>query len=145
MPVTEKKYEIYTTLLSEIDSINYNYYITSIKFSRFIETIENNLLKALFNIKDIEVWTKSVVYYFSYLFKNEIKNTDLELCKKIYDFSTTNEIQKKIIANYIVENVNQIYTKSGLEYFNFSYEMEMFFFKVYTENNFFENNYLKWL
>lgn len=143
IPITEKKYEIYTTLLSEIESINYNYYITSIKFTRFIETIENNLLKALFNIRDIEVWTKSIMYYFSCLFKNEISSIDLELCKKIYAFSTTNEMQKKIIANYIVENVNQIYTKSGLEYFNFSYEMEVFFFKVYTENNLFENNYLK--
>lgn len=139
-PINDEKYKLITFLIDKLQAIHYDYYISSIKITRFIETILDDLIKNLFNLKDIDVWKASCQFYFSLLFKDKLLLFELEQCEKIYEFSKTNEIQQKITVQIIAENIDLICKKSELNYFNLGIEMEEFIFKVFTENDLFQKN-----
>ncbi len=142
-PITSSKYKLVSIIADLLEEINYDYYISSVKITRMIESIFENLLKSHFNIKDFEVWKECTFFYFSLLFQEKIKVTDFNFCEKIYAFSESNNVHRKIIANFIENNINDIYTKTQVEFFTFNTDFERFFFKVYVENDLFQNNYSK--
>jgi len=142
-PITSSKYKLISILTTLMEEIHYDYYISSIKITRLEESIYDNLLKSHFGIKDFEVWKECTSFYFSLLFNKKIMLKDFNFCKKIYDFSETNEIQRQMIANFIEKNINEIYAQNKLDYFTFNIDFEQFFFKVYVDNNLFKIHYLK--
>lgn len=137
-PITEEKYSLIKILIDELANINANYYISSIKITRFIENIYDTLIKSLFTIKDIDVWEKSVQLYFSFIFEDRFLLFELHQCEKIYEFSKTNENQQKAIVQIVAHNFELILEKSKISHFNLIHELECFIFKIFTENGLFE-------
>ncbi|MBE0391977.1 hypothetical protein [Flavobacterium sp. PL002] len=137
-PITKEKYSLIKILIDELANINANYYISSIKITRFIENIYDTLIKSLFTIKDIDVWKESVQLYFSYIFEKQFLLFELHQCEKIYEFSKTNENQQKAIVQIVAHNFELILEKSKISPLNLIQELESFIFKIFTENGLFE-------
>ena len=140
-PVSKEKYELLTELIDSLENIRYTYYISSVKITRFIESIHNNLLKSLFNIKDFDVWTTCSHFYFSQLFKDKIIDADLNFCKAIYEATNSNNQQRKVIVQFVEQNINKIVETAPGTTLNFSFDFEQFLLKVYSENDLFASNY----
>jgi hypothetical protein len=137
-PITPKKYELISFLIRELHIIDQNYYVTSNRIKRFTETILEDLIKNLYTIKDIDVWKQSVQFYFSLIFKENYFLHELAQCKKIYDYSSTNAIQQKLVVQVLENNLTLISEKSELPYFKFGIEIQEFILKIIIENDIFE-------
>lgn len=141
--IDESKYKLVKALTTEIVDFRRRYYISSPRITKLIENIYNNLVLSLFKISDFDVWQTSMQFYFSLLFEQEMYTTDIELCQSIYEHSKSNEIQKNAIARFVAQQVNAIHVKAQTDYFGFNYELEKLFFRIFIDNNLFDENYSK--
>lgn len=139
-PINLEKYALATVLIDELENINYKFYISSVKITRFIESLLDSLIKHLFNIKDIGVWQECALFYFSLIFTENIKLFELKQCEKIYEFSKTSAVKKEHIVSIIQEKINLTLKKKQIDFLNFGIDMECFILKVYLENNIFREN-----
>lgn len=137
-PITPEKYELISFLINELHIIDQNYYVTSSRIKRFSEIILEDLIKNLFTIKDMDVWKQSVHFYFSLIFKENHYTYELTQCKKIYDFSSTNAIQQKLVVEELESYLALISDKSELTYFKLGIEIEDFILKIIIDNGLFE-------
>jgi hypothetical protein len=142
-PIDDKKYKLAEILIDELEKINYDYYISSIKITRLIEGVFDSLLKTLFTLKDFEVWKHSIEFYFSNIFKDKYRIKELQFCTKIYNFSKENPLQKSAIATIVEQHVTEIYGISGLDYFSFNLELESFILNLFIENDLFKKHFNK--
>ena len=140
---TKENYQLFNFLVQELGSFNFNYYTNSTRIQKYINTIYIDLLKSVFNIKEIEEWQKSVHFYLSLIFEDKFYMQDLDFAKKIYDFSIANELQKMYVIQVIEENIEKLYKNYTEEYPLFSIELEYFILTIFSENNLFEKHATK--
>lgn len=139
--INKEKYELIKIIIVELEAINYDYYISSIKITRYIETIYGDLIKSLFNIKDFEIWKNCIEFYFELLFDEKTNDNDIQLCKQIYDNATINDLYKSTIAKFLEQRIDDIYKKTQQNFFNISFSLEKFLLKIIVENNLFDKHF----
>ncbi|WP_298143923.1 SWIM zinc finger family protein [Flavobacterium sp.] len=137
------KYKLVQARTNELVDFKRRYYISSPRVTKLIENIYNNLLLALFNIKDFEVWQTSMEFYYSLLFNNEMYTSDIELCRRIYENSKSNEIQKNAIARFVEQKFNAAHNDAQTDYLGFNDELENLFLNIFLDNDLFAKHYSK--
>ncbi len=141
--IDESKYKLVQALTNEVVDFKRRYYISSTRVTKLLENLYDNLLLSLFNINDFEVWQTSMEFYYSLLFNNQMYTSDIELCRRIYEYSKSNDIQKNAIARFVAQQFNALHIKAKTDYFGFNHELENLFLSIFLENDLFDENYSK--
>lgn len=137
--INDKTYNLLETIIDKLLKFEMDYYITSIRITRFIENLNNTLLKTIFNTKDLETWKQSVEFYFSKVFDNEIYSSyDFELVKNIYSFSEINELQRTFFIKLAEKKFTEIQHVVKDDFTRLHIDFEMFFLNIFSENKLFE-------
>ncbi|WP_026714673.1 hypothetical protein [Flavobacterium daejeonense] len=139
--INDKTYNLLETIIDELLKFEMNYNITSIRITRFIESLNNTLLKTIFNTKDLETWKQSVEFYFSKAFDHEIYSSyDFELIKNIYSFSEINELQRTYVIKLVERKFTEIQHVVKDDFTRLHVDFEMFFLNIFSENKLFEKH-----
>lgn len=138
--IDSKKYSLFITLTEQLQNFHNNYYLNSVRIIRIIDNVIDEICKNIFNIKDKEVWSSQIDFYFSKLTEDNYYYVEYNLCKRLYDLSDANLTQKNEIA-LVVEKIFQtlIHKNKGRNHLNF--DLNNFILELFIENNIFERNY----
>lgn len=129
-----ENHHFFKIIIDVLEEFNYSHNFNSTRIIKFVESLYENKLKALFNIKDINEWQKAVQYYMKIVFSEKFYQSDLDFIKKIYDFSKTNEIQKKFVVTTL-EELFIIQNQELNENYRLAFILEEFVLVVFTEND----------
>lgn len=139
--INDKTYDLLETIIYELSNFEMNYYITSVRITRFIENLYNTLLKKIFRTKELEIWEQTVEFYFSKTFDSKIYSSyDFELIKNIYSFSEINELQRSYIITLAERKFIETQHIIKNDYARLDIDFEVFFLKLFSENNLFNKH-----
>lgn len=141
--VSKENHELFITLITEIEGINYQYYTSGSRIKTLVKNITDQQLKSIFNLKDVAAWQNAVQYYAGLIFKDKFLILELDLVKKIYEFSKTNNIQNHFVVTTLEQNFNTIYENYKESFLIPIFELEHFLLNVYAESKIFESHAFK--
>jgi hypothetical protein len=141
--VSKENHELFITLITEIEGINYQYYTSGSRIKTLVKNITDQQLKSIFNLKDVAAWQNAVQYYAGLIFKDKFLILELDLVKKIYEFSKTNDIQNHFVVTTLEQNFNTIYENYKESFLIPIFELEHFLLNVYAESKIFESHAFK--
>jgi len=141
--VSKENHELFTTLITEIEGINYQFYTSGSRIKTLVKNVTGEQLKSVFNLKDVAAWQNAVQFYSNLLFQDKFLVLELNLVKSIYDFSKTNEYQQQFVVTALEQNFNILY-ENNKEFFSLTvFELEHFLLNVFSENKLFEKHVSK--
>jgi hypothetical protein len=138
--VSKENHELFTSLITELEGINYEYYTSSSRINTLIKNISELQLKAIFNLKDVAAWQNAVQFYSNLLFQDKFLVLELNLVKNIYDFSKVNETQQQFVVTNLEQNFNTLYENCKKSFSLPIFELEHFLLNVFSENKIFEQH-----
>lgn len=141
--VSKENHELFTSLIIELEGINYEYYTSSSRINTLIKNISELQLKAIFNLKDVAAWQNAVQFYCNLLFQDNFLLLELNLVKNIYDFSKINETQQQFVVTTLKQNFNTLHEKYKEYLFLPEFELDHFLLTVFSENKLFERHLTK--
>ena len=141
--VSKENHELFITLITEIEGINYQYYTSGSRIKTLVKNITDQQLKSIFNLKDVAAWQNAVQYYAGLIFKDKFLILELDLVKKIYEFSKTNDVQNHFVVTTLEQNFNTIYENYKESFLIPIFELEHFLLNVYAESKIFESHAFK--
>jgi hypothetical protein len=141
--VSKENHELFIHLITEIEGINYQYYTSGSRIKTLVKNITDQQLKSIFNLKDVAAWQNAVQYYAGLIFKDKFLILELDLVKKIYEFSKTNDIQNHFVVTTLEQNFNTIYENYKESFLIPIFELEHFLLNVYAESKIFESHAFK--
>lgn len=141
--VSKENHELFTSLITELEGINYEYYTSSSRINTLIKNISELQLKAIFNLKDVAAWQNAVQFYCNLLFQDKFLILELNLVKNIYDFSKASENQQQFVVTTLEQNFNVLHEKYKEYLFLPVFELDHFLLTVFSENKIFERHLTK--
>lgn len=141
--VSKENHELFTSLITELEGINYEYYTSSSRINTLIKNISELQLKSIFNLKDVAAWQNAVQFYCNLLFQDNFLILELNLVKNIYDFSKINETQQQFVVTTLEQNYNTLHEKYNEYLFLPVFELNHFLLTVFSENKLFERHLTK--
>lgn len=138
--VSKENHELFTSLITELEGINYEYYTSSSRINTLVKNISELQLKAIFNLKDVAAWQNAVQFYSNLLFQDKFLVLELNLVKNIYDFSKVNETQQQFVVTNLEQNFNTLYENYKKLFSLPVFELEHFLLTVFSENKIFEQH-----
>lgn len=141
--VSKENHELFTSLITELEGISYEYYTSGSRIKTLIKNISEVQLKAIFNLKDVSAWQNAVQFYCNLLFQDNFLLLELNLVKNIYDFSKINETQQQFVVTTLEKNFNILHEKYKEYLFLPVFELDHFLLTVFSENKLFERHLTK--
>lgn len=138
-----ENYQFFKTMVTTLNDFHNNHYLTSNRILKLIENLHETNLKSIFNIKDFNEWQKATSFYINLIFKDKIYLHDIYFAENIYEFSKTNELQKKYVVNLIIEQYEKLNAHFDDNIPYLIIELNNLFLKVFAENNLIEKHITK--
>jgi hypothetical protein len=143
--VSAENHELFIVLVLELEGVNYKFHTSSTRINTFVKNLLEQQIKIIFNLKDVAAWQNAVQFYTGLVFKNKFLIMELNLVKKIYEFSKTNDIQNHFLVTTLEENFNTVYENYKALFIIPIFELEHFLLNVFSENKIFEKHALKFI
>ncbi|WP_432671897.1 hypothetical protein [Flavobacterium sp. SM2513] len=141
--VSNENHELFTTLITEIEGINYQFYTSGSRIKTLIKNVTEQQLKSIFNLKDVAAWQNAVQFYCKLVFQEKFLILELNLVKKIYEFSKINDIQSPFVVTTLEQNFNTLFDDYKESFWLIAFELEHFLLTVFSENELFEKHVSK--
>lgn len=138
--VSKENHELFIHLITELEGINYEYYTSSSRINTLVKNVTDQQLKSIFNLKDVAAWQNAVQFYAGLIFKDKFLILELDLVKKMYEFSKINDIQNHFVVTTLEQNLNTLYENYKESFSLIGFELEHFLLTVFSENELFEKH-----
>lgn len=129
--------ELLLYIYSELLEFNYEKYISSVKLLRFIEKIYKDINLFVHNIKDKEQWESIVEETIHFIFyKKQLYEMEMDIVYHLYD-----SIEQKERKHYFAGIIFDLFIISCNKNERYVKKINMFFLKVFSENDLFKTIY----
>lgn len=141
--ISKENHELFIHLLTELEGINYQYYISGSRIKTLVKNVSELQIKFISNLKDVAAWQNAVAFYCNLVFQDKFLLLELNLVKNIYDFSKASDIQNHFVVTTLEQNFNTLYDNYKESFSIIGFELEHFLLTVFSENELFEKHVSK--